>query len=92
MGGVAAVDGRGCGRSQVVDPVSGQLERQGAVAASIVRRAAEHGRVSLRLGALLSEPAGQAASGFWTLPVSQESSNFRELLAVFYLCVLCKSI
>ena len=33
-------------------------------------------------GALLSEPVYQSASGFWTLPVSQESSNFRELLAV----------
>ena len=40
-------------------------------------------------GALLSEPAGQAVSGFWTLPVSQVSSNFRELLAVFLsLCSL----
>ena len=34
-------------------------------------------------GAMLSEPACQTASGFWTLPVSQESSNFRELLAIY---------
>lgn len=40
-------------------------------------------------GALLSEPAGKAASGFWTVSVSHESSNFRELLAVYLsLCSL----
>ena len=74
---------RGDRRLDLVGQVPGQVEREAVVAPvafdlQLSTDASESG-----WGAVLSEPASRTACGFWSPKVSGESSNYRELFAVY---------